>query len=345
MMSNRRHFLKNLGLGMLGMGGLGTAKMQDSSSRDEVKFRIAHVTDQHVTTRRKGHLGYEKCIQSINELSNKPDFVLMGGDMAFDGLYTDLNVFEESIEWYKKLSDQLDMPYYHCIGNHDVLGLSSRRKVAADHPEIGKAYIMNRLSMDRDYYSFNHKGWHFVVLNSIFEKQAESGPAYETRIGEEQLDWLRYDLGAHSDMPTIAVSHIAAFCHKGQINQDFELPAMSGLVLQDNKQLREIFERHNVKALLQGHTHVSEDFRFNNIWYITSQSASAAWWGGNWLGFNPGYTILELGDNDILNWYAQEYDWEHQLEPEDTLEKERIEELESFRRTQKELYQEETNQE
>lgn len=344
-MSNRRHFLKNLGLGMLGMGGLGTAKMQDSSSRDEVKFRIAHVTDQHVTTRRKGHLGYEKCIQSINELSNKPDFVLMGGDMAFDGLYTDLDVFEESIEWYKKLSDRLDMPYYHCIGNHDVLGLSSRRKVAADHPEIGKAYIMKRLGMDRDYYSFNHKGWHFVVLNSIFEKQAESGPAYETRIGEEQLEWLRYDLGAHSEMPTIAVSHIAAFCHKGQINQDFELPAMSGLVLQDNKQLREIFERHNVKALLQGHTHLSEDFRFNDIWYITSQSASAAWWGGNWLGFKPGYTILELGDNDILNWYAREYDWEHQLEPEDTLEKERIEELESFRRTQKELYLEETNKE
>jgi Icc protein len=343
-MANRRHFLKNLGLGLFGLGGLGASKIHTKSTDDQVLFRIAHVTDQHVTTRRKGHLGYEKCIQSINELEHKPDFVLMGGDMAFDGLYTDLEVFDESIQWYKKLSDQLSMPYYHCIGNHDVLGLSSRRKVAPDHPEIGKAYIMNRLGMEKDYYSFNHKGWHFVVLNSIFEKQAESGPAYETRIGEDQLEWLRYDLGAHSGMPTIAVSHIAAFCHKGQINQDFELPAMSGLVLKDNKQLREIFERHNVKALLQGHTHVSEDFRFKDIWYITSQSASAAWWGGNWLGFQPGYTILELGEKDILNWYAQEYTWEHQLEPEDTLEKERIQELETFRKTQEALYKEETNQ-
>jgi len=343
-MANRRHFLKNLGLGLFGLGGLGASKIHTKSTDDQVLFRIAHVTDQHVTTRRKGHLGYEKCIQSINELEHKPDFVLMGGDMAFDGLYTDLEVFDESIQWYKKLSDQLSMPYYHCIGNHDVLGLSSRRKVAPDHPEIGKVYIMNRLGMEKDYYSFNHKGWHFVVLNSIFEKQAESGPAYETRIGEDQLEWLRYDLGAHSSMPTIAVSHIAAFCHKGQINQDFELPAMSGLVLKDNKQLREIFERHNVKALLQGHTHVSEDFRYKDIWYITSQSASAAWWGGNWLGFQPGYTILELGGKDILNWYAQEYTWEHQLEPEDTLEKERIQELETFRKTQEALYKEETNQ-
>ena len=62
------------------------------------------------------------------------------------------------------------------------------------------------------------------------------------------------------------------------------------------------------------------------------------------MGFQPGYTILELGEKDILNWYAQEYTWEHQLEPEDTLEKERIQELETFRKTQEALYKEETNQ-
>ena len=56
-----------------------------------------------------------------------PDFVLMGGDMVFDGLYTDLDVYQESIELYKNISDQLKMPHLHCIGNHDVLGLSSRR--------------------------------------------------------------------------------------------------------------------------------------------------------------------------------------------------------------------------
>ena len=339
-MANRRSFLKHLSLGLLGLGGLHTTSKQ-TEELDEVKFRIAHVTDQHVTTRRKGHLGYEKCIQSINELSNKPDFVLMGGDMVFDGLYTELDVYQESIELYKKISDTLEMPYYHCIGNHDVLGLSSRRKVAPDHPEIGRAYIMNRLGMSRDYYSFNHNGWHFVVLNAIYEKEGSSGPAYDARIGEKQLDWLRFDLGKHKDMPTIAVSHLAAFSHKGQIRQDFDMKAMSGIVLQDNKQLREVLERHSVRALLQGHTHVSENFQYNDVWYITSQSVSAAWWGGNWLGFEPGYTVLELGERDIIRWYAKEYEWEHQLEPEDTLERERILEQKKFEAEQNRLYSQE----
>ena len=343
-MSNRRNFLKNFSLAFLGLGGL-PANSKQVEEQDEVKFRIAHVTDQHVTSRRKGHLGYQKCVESINALSPTPDFVLMGGDMVFDGLYTDIDVYEESIELYKDISDRLKMPYYHCIGNHDVLGLSSRRKVAPDHPEIGCAYIMKRLGMERDYYSFNHKGWHFVVLNSIFEKEGTSGPAYEARIGERQMDWLRFDLGKHKDKPTIAVSHFAAFSHKGQIIQDFDMKAMSGIILQDNKQLREVLERHSVRALLQGHTHVSENFQYNNVWYLTTQSASAAWWGGNWLGFEPGYTILELGERDIIRWYANEYEWEHKLDPEDTLERERIQEHKEFEAEQIRLYLQEITRE
>ncbi len=333
-MSTRRSFLKNIGLGALGMGTLLNGKREDQES-----FRIVHLTDQHVTSRRQGHEGYKKCIESINALNPSPDLVLMGGDMVFDGLYTELETYEESIQLYKDITSKLEIPYYHCIGNHDVLGLSSRRKVPADHPGIGRKMIMEKIGMENDYYSFNHKGWHFVVLNSIFEFEGENGPAYKATIGEEQLDWLRYDLGDHKDMPIIAVSHLAAFSHKGQINNDFEMKAMSPIILQDNIDLRYILERHNVKALLQGHTHISEDFRFNDVWYITSQAASAAWWGGNWLGFKPGYTVMELGKDDILDWYPVVYEWEHKLEPDDKIERERILDRKKLEQRQDSLYQ------
>lgn len=335
-MSSRRKFLKNLGLGALSLSTFSSDKKEHDS---EESFRIVHLTDQHVTSRRQGHEGYKKCIASINSLDPAPELVLMGGDMVFDGLYTELDSYKESIELYKKITSGLNMPHYPCIGNHDVLGLSSRRKVAKDHPGIGRKMIMDEIGMSDDYYSFNHKGWHFVILNSIFEFEGESGPSYEAKIGEEQLDWLRYDLGDHKDMPTIAVSHLAAFSHKGQINNDFEMMAMSPIILQDNIDLRHIFERHNVKALLQGHTHISEDFRFNDVWYITSQSASAAWWGGNWLGFKPGYTVMELGKSEIIDWYPVEYEWEHQLEPEDTVERERIKSRRDLEQRQDSLYQ------
>ncbi len=66
---------------------------------------------------------------------------------------------------------------------------------------------------------------------------------------------------------------------------------------------------------------------------LLPQSASAAWWGGNWLGFEPGYTVLELGERDIIRWYAKEYE----LEPEDILERERIMEQKEFEAEQNRL--------
>lgn len=336
-MANRRDFLKKLGLGAFGLGALVSGN-EGNRSEEEV-FRIVHLTDQHVTSRRQGDKGYQKCIDSINALDPAPDLVLMGGDMVFDGLYTDLDVYQESIDLYKNITAKLKMPYYQCLGNHDVLGLSARRKVPADHPGIGRKMIMNEVGMESDYYSFDHKGWHFVILNSIHEIESEDGPTYEQRITKKQLEWLRYDLGKHKDMPTIAVSHYAAFNHMGQINSDVEMKAMNYLVLKDNKDLRLILERHNVKALLQGHTHMSEDFRFNDVWYITSQAASAAWWGGNWLGFKPGYTVMELGKTGIIDWYPVTFDWEAQLEPDDTVERERIQERKEFEQRQDSLYQ------
>ena len=51
-MANRHSFLKHLKLGLFGLGGLHTTSKQ-TEELDEVKFRIAHVTDQHVTSRRK----------------------------------------------------------------------------------------------------------------------------------------------------------------------------------------------------------------------------------------------------------------------------------------------------
>src|SRR5438477_7782 len=61
---------------------------QTQPSQPGGTFTFVHLTDQHVTNRRKGDEGYRRCIASINALGPVPDFVLMGGDMVFDGIYT-----------------------------------------------------------------------------------------------------------------------------------------------------------------------------------------------------------------------------------------------------------------
>ncbi len=344
--NQRRTFLKNIAAGTAGISLIGSfpsITLGDDRSRTENNnkpFRFAHLTDMHVRRGRQGDQGYRRCIEYVNSLDPKPDFVLMGGDGPFDGLYTPKDEFEDQIYLFKTISEELDMPYYHCIGNHDCLGLSGRREVPTDDPDIGKQFFMDGVGMEKPYYSFDSHGWHFVVLDCIYEVEVEHGPSYVPRIGKEQLDWLRFDLGANHDKPTVAVTHIAAFCNLGQIRGDTEMPSMHGRVIQDTVDLRHILERHNVKALLQGHAHINEDYRYNDVWYVTSQSVSAAWWGGNWLGFKPGFNVFTAHD-DRLTWKRHTFPWEHHLEPEDDLERERIEEREAFKEEQRLLLEEE----
>lgn len=337
--SSRRNFLRNLALGGAG-AALGTNGLLSSNGHDEADFSFVHLTDMHVRRKRRGHEGYARCVDSVNALERPPDLVLMGGDMAFDGLYNEKDEFIDQIELFTSISNRLDMPWRPCLGNHDILGWNSRRKVPIDDPDIGKTLMMQATGMDNEYYSFDAHGWHFVVLDTMLGVDVEHGPGYIPALGDAQLEWLRYDLGANHDTPTVVVMHIAAFCNMGQIAGDPDARAMSHMVVQDNRAFREILERHNVKAVLQGHSHQIEDFYWNGIWYATSQSVSAAWWGGNWRGFEPGYTQFFARDGE-LTWIRHEFPWEHHLEPEDDLERERIAAHEAFVAEQARLAEEE----
>ncbi len=343
----RRDFIA--GVGTAGMAAVlggqpqayAMADQPSAGKRGSKPFCFVHLTDQHVTTRRHGEEGYRRCIESINALRPRPAFVLMGGDMAFDGLYTDKGLFEEQIRLYREITAELDMPYYHCMGNHDVLGFSARRKVLVTDPDFGKKMIMDRLEWPESRYSFDVGGWHFVVLDCIHPIEGPEGPTYEPRIGPEQLEWLAYDLGAAAGRPAVAVTHIAAFCNLGQLNGDPERKAMDGhMVLWDTRELRTVLERHQVKALLQGHSHRPEDFRYNDVWYLTSPAASGAWWGGAWTGAEPGYTVVTC-DGDRLDWRNVYYGWEARLDPQDELERNRNAERAAFVAEQQSLLERE----
>ncbi len=342
----RRQFLGNMALGTAGLaagatlGSAANGHARTENLPEDEGFRFVHITDQHVLRRRRGDEGYRTCVASVNALRPQPDFALMGGDLAFDGLYTDRSEFEDQIQLYKSISDTLEMPYYNCLGNHDLLGLSARRKVSEDDPEIGSRMIMNRLGMDSSYYSFDHKDWHFVVLDSQEPVETDTGPSYEAQISEEQLHWLALDLAKAGDRPTMCVQHIAAFNNLAQVRNDFDAPAMTGLVIRNTRDLREMLQRHKVKALLQGHSHRAEDYWYKNVWYLTSPSASGAWWGGNWHGDQTGYTVLHcVGDR--FTWKRHYFDWDHHLEPEDTLERQRVAEQAGHEAQQRRLLAEE----
>lgn len=333
---NRRDFLTGLAgaagaavlLGSTGcatLPGVGSGAPAIHGSRR--RFSFAHITDQHVRRKRKGDIGYAACIADVKKLRPRPAFALMGGDMPFDGNYNEKDEFIDQIHIYKDVSDQLGLPYFHCMGNHDTLGWSSRRKVPVDDPDLGKKLIMDMLDWDSSYYSFDFGGWHFVVLDCILPwEHPEHGPVYKAELGEEQREWLAADLGRAAGRPTVCMTHIAMFCNIGQLQGNMERKAMDGsMVINDTREVRRILERHNVRAVLQGHSHDVQEYYYNGIHYITTQAASGAWWSGNWHGFEPGYTIFHV-DGDMLTWERREYEWKEQLEPEDTLERQKLDE-------------------
>ena len=336
---NRREFVA--GVSALGAAALLPDFATANEKAENSDFYFVHLTDLHITSKRSGHEGYRKCVESIRNLKPRPDFVLMGGDNVFDGMYTPKADYENQIRLYKEVSDTLGMPYYHCMGNHDPLGWSSRRKVSVEDPDLGKKMIMERLDWKDSYYSFDHRGWHFVVLDSIFPTKHESGPSHEPRIGPEQLEWLAYDLGSAAGKPTVAVTHIGAFSNIGQQEGNTTRKAMDGhMVLWDTVELREILERHQVKALLQGHSHQIDEYFFKNVHYITSAAGSGAWWSGNWRGYDPGYTLFHC-ENGKLTWQHMTYQWTPRLEPDDSLEREMTQKYEQWKKDQKRLLEKE----
>jgi len=324
---NRRQFLATTAAvtGSLALPGLtGSASASDPPATQPASFDFIHLTDMHVTTRRKGDVGYRACVESVLGMKHKPAFALMGGDLAFDGLYTPKDKYIEQVRLYKEISDGLGMPYYNCMGNHDVLGWSGRRKVETTDPDFGKQYIMDALQWDKPYYSFDHGGWHFAVLDCIHPTNEDHGTGYEPRIGDEQLEWLAYDLGSAGDRPKVVMTHIAAFCNRAQTKGDPSIPGMPpGVILKDTYQLQKVLERHSVKACLQGHTHRPEEYRWRGVWYITSPAVSGAWWAGDFTGAGPGYTIFHCAADGELTWDMHQYAWEAQLEPEDDGERRR----------------------
>jgi Icc protein len=248
-------------------------------------------TDTHIEPELDAAKGCNMCFEKI--AAAKPEFAIMGGDHVFDALGVSPARAKLVFDLFTSSSKALGMPVYHAIGNHDAYGVLTTSGVAPTDPLYGKKMFEELFG--KAYYSFDKKGYHFVVLDSI---QPTPDRLWEARIDDEQLAWLHDDLKKLAPgTPVIGVVHcpmVTAFATYAQIIASGQ--KYNTLTVANAPAVLDIFEGANVIAVLQGHTHINEVVDYKTTRYITSGAVCGNWWRGPRMGTPEGYSVIRIND-------------------------------------------------
>ena len=126
------------------------------------------------------------------------------------------------------------------------------------------------------FYSFEHKGWKFFILDNL--KILENERRVVGHFDEEQMAWLKNELSKTDSLTPIAVS-----CHIPIITtiKKFEIGSMSGTPdfssVDNSKEFFDLFKHKKLRLVLQGHEHFLEVLYAMDIYFITGSSVSGPW--------------------------------------------------------------------
>ena len=300
----RRNFFRLTGAGLLAVG-MGPAVVAAAESD---KFRFVHMTDLHVKPEDGAEQGLIKAVEAVNRLDPAPDFVITGGDLVADALGAGFERADELFKLYERCIAGCNCPVHHTIGNHDILGWYKESGVTSDHPEFGKKIFAGRLGGGSTWNSFDHRGWHFILLDSIEFDQASSD--YIAKISEEQLAWLESDLKAlPAETPLVAVTHIPFTSVVEQVRSGANAPLNSRIGITNSKDVMALFEGRNLRMVLQGHLHRDEQIRLEGRQYCMSGAVCGGWWKGPNIGTEEGFGVIDV-DGGRIGYSYYDYGWE-----------------------------------
>jgi len=265
-------------------------------SRD---FDFVFFTDTHLEPELGAADGCARCFSQINEAH--PEFCIAGGDQVFDVCEQDLTRARSLFTLYRKTEAELACKVHHTIGNHDVIGINQKSPIEPGDVEYGKKLYQDNFG--KLYYSFDHKGWHFVVLDSIgIEYYKILNPHFDG----EQLRWLESDLAAvGTTRPVIVVTHVPIASILGSLSSE----GGRGPIVANAYSVHSILARHNVKLVLQGHLHVWEKSQYRGVDYLIGGAVCGFWWKGKMEdGSSEGYTLCQVRGDQVFTSYVT-YPW------------------------------------
>jgi Icc protein len=237
---NRRDFLKCMawaGTGALfafngGVGssiGLDAALAAPRSSR-AASFTFLQISDSHIGFNKPPNADaratFREAVAMVKALRERPDFIIHTGDVS--QLSRD-DQFDDADQILKEAG----LPVFFIPGEHDMLD-----------PAGGKAFLsrFGKGSQGAGWYSFDHKGVHFVALVNV----ADLKPGGMGNLGAAQLQWLKADLaGRPSSTPIVVFAHIPLWT----VYADW------GWGTDDSAEALKLLARFGSVTVLNGHIH------------------------------------------------------------------------------------------
>ena len=188
-----------------------------------------HLTDVHVNRGSELASNRERFraqVAQLNALSERPDFILLSGDLMDAGTVEEFNAYQDAVK------DSIDT-VFSSVGNHDVSGGPNN-----DYAEDIENF---RHYQGPEWYSFEWRGHHVVVIDNYDAGDLSPNGEPESTRNEQQFNWLKADL-QHIDKsrPLIVVAHIA-------LNDPLTIPGTDRYI--------KLLRKYNVKLVLSGHTH------------------------------------------------------------------------------------------
>lgn len=264
-------------------------------------FRFVFMADVHYHDKNNAPEAMDAAIDTINKL--KPDLILVGGDILYDALRRDLKDAEDQRVAFMEKADKFDAPLYYAIGNHDHFALYNR-KIESDHPLFGKKYYEKHFGAR--YYSFDHKGWHFITLDNM---TVTDDRKYIGRLDSIQLEWLKEDLDQVSDTtPVVIMAHVPLITTLSQWHGGGTNPNGNRIAIENSDEIIKLFRDKNLKMILQGHIHYYEVLHIlNKTTVISAPSFSGKWWMGPMNGLNIGFVLIDVENQNDFNYQLIDY--------------------------------------
>ena len=240
---DRRDFLKLAGLGgavfasgLAGCAGMAGAKQDD--------FYFVQLSDTHWGF--KGDVAnpdaggtLQKAVAAVNALAVQPDFIIFTGDLT--------HTTDDPKERRRRLAEFKQI--VSALKNQNVRFMPGEHDAALDNGQAWKEFF------GAPYYSFDHKGVHFVAIDNVSDAAV--------KIGEVQLAWLKADLARQkNDAPIVVLTHRPLF----------DLAPQWDWATRDGAQAMEILMPYRNVTVFYGHIHQEHHHMTGHIAHHAAKS-------------------------------------------------------------------------